>query len=193
MINHITRKSVDKYLDLINKLETHKGRKSAIRILKSYQLYVRQVTLQITPEKLPWHKVDKRGFPKVLLPWKNWILSSDPHIKQEINTLFGAVKLLKLAPCTDTRSVTAAFSGDSDFLSEFTGFCRMWRGLGKDARSLLEPLNDIPLRRTMGPNGPAVYTSMKDLSALIGTRLMIHIRDLSYSTWSNSLRSTVDS
>jgi hypothetical protein len=70
LINHISRKGVDKYLELVMHLETNKGPKEAITFLKNYQLYVRQVTLGITPRALPWHKVDRSGFPKVLLPWK---------------------------------------------------------------------------------------------------------------------------
>jgi hypothetical protein len=99
-------------------------------------------------------------------------------VKQEVNTLFGAVKLLKLPPSSDTRSVTSPFTGDPDFLSEFTNYCDTWGGLGKDCKSLLEPLDDTPLRSTKGPNGPAVYTCMKDLSALQGTGLYDSIMDL---------------
>jgi hypothetical protein len=192
MINHVKRSHVDRYLNLVQHLATHKGNKYAVGQLKDYQLYVRQVTLGITPVAPSWHRTDRKGFPKALRPWKELILSTDHHVKQEINTLFGAVKLLKLPVDTSIDSVIAPFTGDDSFLSEFTDYCSTWGGLGKPKNRILEPLTDIPLRSTKGPNGPAVYTSLDDLSALKGTSLLKSIFELTDTTWCPVVRRKVD-
>jgi hypothetical protein len=163
-MNCVSHSHVDKYLKLVELLYKHKGARKAIDLLKDYQLYTRQVTLGITPEPIAWCKVDNSGFPRVLNPWKGLILSSDHRVKQEVNTLFGAVKLLKLSPCTDTRTITAPFTGDPGFLSEFTNYCKTWKGV---KRQNLTPITDIPLRASAGPNGPAILTALSDISALM--------------------------
>jgi len=164
LINHLTQHHVEQYLKIIKKLQYHKGAKETIKYLKNYQLYVRQWTLDINPEALPWHAVDNTGFPRALRPWKDLICSSNHQIKREVNTLFGAVKLLKVSPVPRTRTITSPFEGRSNFLSKFTDFCFKWKGPAKYIK--LSPLDGIPLRSTKGPNGPAVYSCLQDLSAL---------------------------
>jgi hypothetical protein len=84
-------------------------------------------------------------------------------VKQEVNTLFGAVKLLKLSPNTNTRTITDPFDGDPEFLSEFTKYCYTWKGV---KRQNFKPLDDILLRASAGPNGPAILTALSDIAAL---------------------------
>jgi hypothetical protein len=67
-MNHVSQRHVDKYLKLVEHFYDHKGPQKAIELLKDYQLYVRQVTLGITPESIAWHRVDRTNFPRVLNP-----------------------------------------------------------------------------------------------------------------------------
>jgi len=94
-IDSIPANYVDRIIELVRHLAYHKGKKGAIAQLKLYKNFVNRKVMGITPEPLPFTKVTRTGFPKVLIPWKDLILSSTIQDKRRVNTLFGSVNLLK--------------------------------------------------------------------------------------------------
>lgn len=175
------------YAELVSHLETHKGPRRTIELLKQYQLWVRLTTLGLKPEPLPFHKTDASGFPKVFKPWRRYILSDVPQDKQLANTVFTTVRCLFLQPVMDVSTVTSPYTGEAGELEKFTAFCSNWAGV--PARQKLAPTGDIKLRSTAGPNGPAVLTSLRDIHALReAPELLKLLRDLAKHTFGPGLR-----
>jgi hypothetical protein len=157
---------VTDYVKLVDHLVTHKGEREAIAVLKRYQLWVRNKTLGITQDNIPFHRADKTGFPKILNPWKKWLKSADnSDNKQFINTIFGVVKSLRLPPKIETETITSPSSAEPEMVQEFVNYCKNWKGVPKDI-SLIQD-ETLPLRSTKGPNGYSSSTSLNDLLGLV--------------------------
>ena len=163
LINRITRDQIESYMSLVSHITAHKGHAKCVKQMKEYQHYVAKTTMGLSPEPLEFHKIDKDNFPKVLKPWKDLILSTDCNDLREVNTLFGAVKLMKAPLDYDTSSITDEFNGDYEFLVKFTNFIKTWKfpTIGLEP----EEYYNSPLRTTIGPNGRASATTFKDMDA----------------------------
>jgi len=62
--------NVKNFLDLVDHHFNNYGAEHAVKLLKSYRLYLQRVVLNQPVEPLPFCQVDRKGFPKVLKPWR---------------------------------------------------------------------------------------------------------------------------
>lgn len=175
-LTNISSHYIENYLKIVHNLETCKGQKETVRILKLYQLWVRNATIGITLPELPYHKCNRKGFPKVFNPWKNLINSHCPDHKRMVNTIFGSVKGITLPVDRSTETITSPSTSNKQVVKRFCDYIRTWSGV---SGSNLKLQSVCLLRSTKGPNGPAMVTCLKDLSALLAdTKLLGDVREL---------------
>jgi hypothetical protein len=165
------------YKKLIDFQYTNYGEKEGIKRLKLYQLWIRNETLGLPRIELPFHKLDKIGFPKVFRPWRNLITDTDPNSKRYLNTIFGTVKGLTLPVSKNTETITSPSEiYDTSVIKDFCKYLESWNGVRS---TKLELQANFLLRSTKGPNGPAVITSLDDINALQGEKELIgNVREL---------------
>lgn len=122
------------------------------------------------PKPLAFHKTDNRGFPKLLKPWKHLISSNSSTLQRiAVNTVFGTVKALRLSPILDTTSISRRYTGKATAIAGLSRYIEEWKGIKE---LTFHPEHEFQLRRANGPSGPAVYTCLKDLSALKGDGIL---------------------
>jgi len=161
--NYPEHHGVSEFVSLLTRLHTNKGHKKAMDLLKSYKLHLQQVGLCQTVTEIPFHKLDKDGFPLVLKPWKITTNSQDDKLRY-VYSVWRLLDILTVKSEYDVSTITNECTANMDVISDITQFMKSWK--------VLKGLGDAPDRGRMllsnkaGPNGPATMTSLVDLGVL---------------------------
>jgi hypothetical protein len=148
---------------LVEKLVKHHGKRHALKTLKSYSTWLQLYMLKQNPEPLPFHQVDRDGFPKVLRPWKALTRSNYKDARLLIS-LWRVPECLKLDPSHDISTITEPGPDTEELLKDFKHWLKTWGGLSALANRPDYP--EMILSNRRGPNGLATAYAFSDLAAL---------------------------
>jgi hypothetical protein len=149
------------------------GKRYALERYKESYKFLRNRTLQLPTQPIPFCKVDKRGIPKPLWPLRPF-LKGDRILSRVALTIARSYELITLEIDYSTDSITGAPQyGDTfdetrkDFNKFLTKFVQKydWYLGSLQTRSGLEPRVFTTLSK--GPNGPAISCAHLDAQAVV--------------------------
>lgn len=154
---------VEPLITLVQHLLKHHGELGTITKLKSYRTYIQQYVLKQDVTPLPYRKVDKEGFPRILHPWKA-LCNGDLESTRSVISLWRLIETFRCKISENTLSITEASSAKNSTLDEIIDWIPDWSGINKLPKALLP--SSLLLSNKAGPNGPATASAFHDLRAL---------------------------
>lgn len=151
------------YRDIVFKTQRHHGRKYMVQRMKDLNSIAERYSIHQPIEPIKFLKSDVDGFPNVLSPFKAYLRNEDPNVVKITLSIFRSVEIFRLPPHHDISTVVRQPSYDEKVVKDI--ILHIPRFVTKLSKLRYE---DMVYHYTVknGPNGPALASSDKDLSAV---------------------------
>jgi hypothetical protein len=187
-----TTNLVGLYHELYRKLVKAEGKLAAVKRLKDLYGIALRHSSGVDYDPLPFTRSNKKGFPRVLNPWRS-LLEGSPDTKRAALSTLQLYKLVEVKGKHDLRSISDPYSGNTspEWLQSFDEVIKE-----------MFPSPNYPLKIAHsgfhisgknGPNGPSMGMMHVDYESIRSTPLEMNIRKLATLTGNDSLTQIMDS